>query len=159
MIPQSKRQDSAALGFRAWRHAGEEGALTYRKPIVKIFILQCIALAMFSYFFPEDLRIILAMAPVAIVFTLLEGRRALIFTEEEVRYRPAAGRPRSVRLSAIAGMKRASVLVPVIIRASPRPGVIITVTNGAAEAWPLDFAERDEILRRLRAVTGKTIEE
>ncbi len=34
----------------------------------------------------------------------------------------------------------------------------MTLTNGEEEVWPLDFNERDEVLRRLSAATGKTIE-
>ena len=53
---------------------------------------------------------------------------------------------------------RSNVIVSYMLRASRRPGVIMTLTNGEEEVWPLDFDERDEILRRLSAATNKAIQ-
>lgn len=89
--------------------------------------------------------------------TLVEGRRAIIFTEAEVIYRPPLGSPRRVLMAAIQDLAISPVLITYFLRAARRPGMTLTLTDGATEVWPLDFEGRDEILQRLSLLTGKTI--
>ncbi len=80
------------------------------------------------------------------------------FTETEVVYRPPLGPPKRVSFANIQALKRARVLVAYILRAVPRPGVIVALADGTTETWPLDFEGPDEILPRLSALAGKEIQ-
>lgn len=135
--------------------------MVYPKPFRRTLLLQCSAFTAFWVFFPKLRQYpagLLALAAFALSRTLAEGRRAIIFTEKEVIHRPPLGRPRRVLISRIEGLMRSNVIVSYMLRASRRPGVIMTLTNGEEEVWPLDFDERDEILRRLSAATDKAIQ-
>jgi hypothetical protein len=90
--------------------------------------------------------------------TLIEARRAIIFTNAEIIYRPPLGPPRRVPIAMVQHLTKSRVATSYLLRASGRPGIIITLANGAKEAWPLDFDGRDEILQRLGALTGKAID-
>jgi hypothetical protein len=151
---------SALAGFQCWLHAGEEEAVAvYPKSIRKIFLLQCGALAAFLYLFPQYAYPLIIVAIIGLLWTLAMGRKAIIFTEAEVIYRPPFSQPRRVRISMIQGLTRSVVLVAYLLRASPRPGMTIALANGAKELWPLDIEGRDEILHRLSVLTGRMIGE
>jgi hypothetical protein len=147
--------------FQSWLHAGEEGAVAVypTQGIRKILLLQCGGIAIFLYLFPDTARFLIPIASVGFLCTLAEDRRAIIFTEREVIYRPPLGQPRHLLIPMIQSLKRSVVLVAYLVRATRRPGVTITLSNGAEEVWPLAIESRDEVLQRLSALTGKTIEE
>src|ERR1700722_1165249 len=93
--------------------------------IRKIFLLQCGALAAFLYLFPQYAYPLIIVAIIGLLWTLAMGRKAIIFTEAEVIYRPPFSQPRRVRISMIQGLTRSVVLVAYLLRASPRPGMTI----------------------------------
>lgn len=143
----------------SWRHAGEEGAIAiFRKRVGVIFALQVAALAALVFsIFPQLTWVVVAIAVLALSTTLANGRRAIIFTETEVRYRPPLGSTRPVLISEIRGLTRSCVLIPYLIRSVLRPGVSITLANGATEVWPLDIEQPEEVLRRLSVVARKAV--
>jgi hypothetical protein len=160
LTSQPSRQRSVLAGFQRWLHAGEEGALkVYPKRIRKVLLLQCGALAIFLYRFPQYAWPLVIVAIIGFLFTLADGRRAIIFTELEVIYRPPLGSPRRVLISTIQCLKQSVVLVAYMIRASRRPGVTITLKNGGEEVWPLDVEDRDGVLQRFSALTGGPVGE
>lgn len=148
-------------GFQSWWQAGEETALVvYAKNFRMTLLLQCCAFAAFCAIpsFRRYILVLLVLTVLTLSRTVAEGRRAIIFTESEVIYRPALARLRRVPFSSIRNLTRTNVTVFYLLRPSSRLGVTMTLTNGEEEVWPLDFNERDEVLRRLSAATGKTIE-
>lgn len=155
---QQTHQRGFASSFQSWRHAGEDGALAiYVKGVRWILLLLCCMLILL-FFVLYDKKFILVIAVVTVPRTALELRRAIIFTDAEVLYRPPFGPLRCVLVTAIRELRRSPVFVSVFVRASRSPGLVITLSGGATEAWPLDFRDREEILGRLSAITGKAIE-
>lgn len=122
-----------------------------------ILLLLCCILTL-SFFVWYDKKYILVIAAVTLPRTAVEGRRAIIFTDAEVLYRPPFGPPRRVLVTAIRELRRSPVIASMFAQTSRRPGVVMTLSGGATEAWPLDFRDREEILGRLSAITGKAIE-
>jgi hypothetical protein len=120
-------QRSLLAGFQSWRHAGEEGAIAVypqgMRRVLLILLLQCGTLAIFLYLFPETVRFLIPTASIGFLCTLAECRRAIIFTEAEVIYRPPLGQPRRVLIPMIQGLTRSAVLVAYMVRASRRRGV------------------------------------
>ena len=91
---------------------------------------------------------------------LAKGRRAIVFTNMELVYRPPVGGPVRASIAGIQGIKRSQVARLVgYQRLSSTQGMLLTMANGETIAMPLDFKERAEILQRLTVVTGKTISE
>jgi hypothetical protein len=141
---------SFQIGFRSWRYAGEEAAVViYAKSIKKTLLLQCCGFAVFFLAFQQFIWSLVVVAMIVLPRTLAEGRRAIIFTETEVIYRPPLGSPRRVLIATIRDLVISPVLITYFLRTARRPGVIMTLRDGATEAWPLDFEGRDEILQRL----------
>ena len=91
--------------------------------------------------------------------TLAEGRRAIIFTNTEVIYRPPFAQSLCTAIAGIQSLKRSKVTLSFGLRAIRRPGVMLTTMTGETTALPLDFKEREEILQRVSEVTGKTVAE
>jgi hypothetical protein len=86
------------------------------------------------------------------------GRRAIIFTETEVVYRPPLGPPRRIPVASIQRIKRSRVLVPYMLRDVTLAGVNLSLEDGTTLDWPLDFEAPEEILKRLSVLAGKTVD-
>ncbi len=145
----------------SWRHAAEDGAIeVYTKHVTRNLVLQGFALAAFLYLFRHTFATVIAILVIVIIAvprTLAEARRALIFTSTEIIYRPPLGPPRHVGLKKIESLTRSKVLTSYLLRPVPRPGVVLKLSNGATEAWPLDFEDEGRILERLAVLTEKPI--
>jgi hypothetical protein len=160
MLTAEPKHQSSLLGrFQSWRHAGEEGALAmYCKSVGGMCLLLVGGFAVFAFVFPQFIWTIVGIGAAALCYAFAMGRKAIIFTETEVRYRPIFARPRRVPIAKIQVLKRARVLELILWRPVPRPGVILTLADGTTEAWPLDFEGPGEILQRLSALAGKEIQ-
>jgi hypothetical protein len=151
------------IDLRAWLRAGEEGALiVYNKHYRVKLLLVCCTLAT-SWAFPPVMRQcpigFLVIAAFWLPRILAEGRRAFIFTNTEVIYRPLFAQPLCTAIAGIQSLKRSKVTLSFGLRAIRRPGVMLTTMTGETTALPLDFKEREEILQRVSEVTGKTVAE
>lgn len=157
--PQNMVRKSLGNYFRSWFHAGEERATAkYAKRCWMLLLLESCVFAGFFLLVREVRWPIVVIMGIALPRTLAEGRRAVIFTEVEIIYRPPFGQPRRVPIAAVRALRVCQVVVTYFARPSRRPGVAITLADGTREVWPLDFEEHDEILRRLSALTGKAAE-
>jgi hypothetical protein len=151
--------------FRSWLHAGEDRAIAiYNKRYrLKFFLTCCILGGAWMFFFEMRERrgpiVLLGLTAFWLPRALAEGRRAIVFTNTELVYRPPVGRPIRALIAGIQGIKRSKVARLVGPRPSFTTGVLLTMANGETIAMPLDFKERGEILQRLSAVTGKSISE
>jgi len=170
---QTRQAENPRLGmgsllhhFRCWLHAGEDGAIViYNKRYrLKLFLTCCILGAAWMLF-PEMRErrgplILLGLTAFWLPRMLAEGRRAIVFTNMELVYRPPVGGPVRASIAGIQGIKRSQVARLVgYQRLSSTQGMLLTMANGETIAMPLDFKERAEILQRLTVVTGKTISE
>ena len=133
--------------------------MVYSKRFLGRLVFQCCAFAMFWVFMPFFRQYLLLLAALITPRVPAEGRRAIIFTQTEVIYRPPFARPISASIAGVQNIKRSKVLISYGLKAYSVPGAVLTMANGETVALPLDFKERDEILRRLSAVTGKEIAE
>ena len=151
------------IDLRSWLHAGEEGALiVYNKHYRVKLLLVCCTLATSWAFLPVMRQCPIGFLVIAAFWlprTLAEGRRAIIFTNTEVIYRPPFAQPLRTAIAGIQSLKRSKVTLSVGLRAIRGPGVLLTTMTGETTALPLDFKEREEILQRVNAVTGKTVAE
>jgi hypothetical protein len=95
-----------------------------------ILLLLCCILTL-SFFVWYDKKYILVIAAVTLPRTAVEGRRAIIFTDAEVLYRPPFGPPRRVLVTAIRELRRSPVIASMFARASRRTGVVMTLSGGA----------------------------
>jgi hypothetical protein len=148
--------------FRRWLHAGEQGAVVvYSKPFGWRLLFQG-SITVSWLLIPSLHRLPIlpiVMGALMLPRTLAEGRRAIIFTQTEIIYRPPFARPCHFTIGCIQRIKRRRVTVYSGLEPSPVPGVAMTLASGVKELLPLDFKDRAEILRRLSSVTGKAIEE
>ena len=62
-------------------------------------------------------------------------------------------------IAQIGHLRLSKVTVSYLLRPAFKKGIIVTLADGDELALPLDFKERDEILQRLRAITGKGIDD
>jgi hypothetical protein len=100
---------------------------------------------------------LLLLAAFGLSRTLAEGRRAIIFNESEVLYRPPFGQPVHALINDIQSLKRSKVTLSAGLRPARVSGVLMKMENGETITFPLDFRQHYEILRRLSAITGKRV--
>jgi hypothetical protein len=147
--------------FRRWWHAGEEGALAvHTRPFRARVLLLCIVIVACWAYFPVMQKYplcLLLAALLAVPRSVAEGRRAIVFTDTEVRYRPPFAEPWRVRMADIQSLKPFKVTLFTLSRPHRVPGILLTMSGGESIALPLDFMERDEIVQRITAATGKVI--
>jgi hypothetical protein len=159
LITRSKQQSSFLASFKAWRRAGEEGALAaYRKSVRILCLVQLCGIALFVFAFPQLSWTTLGIGALAMCCNFGLGRRAIIFTETEVVYRPPLGPPRRIPVASIQRIKRSRVLVPYMLRDVTLAGVNLSLEDGTTLDWPLDFEAPEEILKRLSVLAGKTVD-
>jgi hypothetical protein len=87
---------------------------------------------------------------IALLRSLVEGRRAIIFTPEHFIYRPPMARARRVPLREIVTVTEANVATSIDLKVTIVRGVQLDMKDGMTIKVPLDFSGRDEILQRLR---------
>jgi hypothetical protein len=143
-----------------WWHAGEEDAVVvFRKVFrARLVLLICFVIA-FPFIFPKHrLSTFSILAAVVIPRAVAESRRAHIFTSTEFIYRPPFGPVQRVRLSQIKGIRRSKVTISFALEAYRVTGILLTLGSGESKAFPLDFKQGSEILRRLSTVTGLLVD-
>jgi hypothetical protein len=147
----------------SWWHAGEEGALVvFTKRVLARFLFVSIAFVGFWIFIPLFHQRPLALAllaAVALPRVLVEARRAIIFTETQLIYRPPLAGVRRIPIVGIQGLRSAKVARSYLLRAAWVPGVLLRMKTGEMVSLPLDLKERHEILQRLSALVGEPIEQ
>jgi hypothetical protein len=85
------------------------------------------------------------------VFLLIgDRRRAIIFTDRTVVYRPMVSAPHVIAFGKITGLRRVHYYKTSL-------GVALDLPEGMPEVWPLCFGDQREILERLKTVTGKPV--
>jgi len=139
-----------------WRHAGETGSLAvYSKKIAALITVHGILILIFWVL---AMRLGRARELVTYILlavfgprTIIEGRRAIIFTPTEVIYRPAFASPLHVPLQCIVSVRANLLLDLFLLRPRYLSGVALTLTSGDTVKFPVDFKEQSEILRRLDA--------
>ncbi len=148
--------------FKQWLHAGEEStSIVFGKSIGPILLIEFLVLAgawILSSTIREYPYSLPALALVFIPLTVLEGRKAIIFTDFEIVYRPAFGDPVRTVIAEIQAITRSTVTVAVFLRVSRAPGLVIKLRDGRTVTIPLDFRQRDKIIRRVSMATGRAIE-
>jgi len=118
-----------------------------------------VVVALFCFFVtvedfgPAPTTIFLGLLVVVTILTLIgDRRRAIIFTERSVVYRPMFVTPHVVALSKITGLRRVKATFFPGGKSST-PAIAIDLATGEPEVWPMFFGA--EVLERLSAVTGK----
>lgn len=147
----------------AWLHAGEEdGIIFYHQRFAGRLVYQACVLAALLLVFPFYRRIphtvLIGLSVAVVLRTLSERRRAIIFTDKEIVYRPAFGGPRRVQFEKLMNIRRKAIAESYLLRPNVVPAIELHFNNGEILDLPLDFRERREILQRLSAATGKQIE-
>jgi hypothetical protein len=147
--------------LRAWWHTGEDGTVVvYRKGVTVLVIRMLLCLVALWVLVPATHRYLNALVPVAALGFLrgmAEARRAIIFTDTLLIYRPPFAAVHCIPLAEIAGLRRSFVAQSYGLRARWARGVQLTMTTGETIPLPLDTPKADEILQRLSAIIAKPI--
>jgi hypothetical protein len=145
------------IPFRGWWRAGEDGAIAvYRQNnaiflIVNGLFLLATAPVMIGFGYPALLAIPLS----TVARSIVERRRAIIFTPTELVYRPVFAAPIRAAFSDIVEVKEKGFTLTWMLRYLPVAGLILTLKNGDVQMIPMDFVERSEIVRRLDSGRAK----
>jgi hypothetical protein len=94
------------------------------------------------------------LAPLYVILllcSLVEARRAIIFTPQALLYRPSMARARRVPFREVLRVTEANVGTSVALKATIVKGVQFDMKDGTTIKVALDFPGRDEILQRLRS--------
>jgi hypothetical protein len=137
-----------------WWRMGEENAIAvYRQGFWRLFILYMLAslvLGLFWAFMPRKRTgLIVGLAVWNLFRFLAEGRRAIIFTPDSIKYRPPFGPPRAIRITDISQIGETSTMVSLSGFVQFMGGVKLMLKDGDTFVIPLDFPDRKEILRRM----------
>jgi len=147
--------------FGEWWHAGAENATSIYpgrwkfamavRIVVVAFCLWIPALPGYSKLFPI---LALSFAAMTVLMLIAERRRAMIFTESTVVYRPLFGKPHIVAFKNVLGLRRVAASVT---GTDTQRGIAIDLPDGHIESWPLRFDGQAEILEGLSAFSGKPV--
>jgi len=143
--------------IKVWWRAGEENAtavyrLGFRRLFVELIVVYLL-IGLCWAFVPQ--RWIIVGAAMWTLFRMLaEGRRAIIFRPDAITYRPPLLSPRTIRVGDISRVQEGRVWLTFNGFARPRAGVNLMLKDGDAFGIPLDFPDREEILRRIKLAVG-----
>ena len=134
---------------------GEEDATAvYRQGFRKLFmqsIVGYLLVGLFWAFKGRQHTWIVMGATIWTLFRMLgEGRRAVIFSPDAIKYRPPFRSPRTIRISDISQIHEGSVWLSFNGFSRPRAGINLLLKDGDAFGIPVDFPDRKEILKRIK---------
>jgi hypothetical protein len=134
-----------------WWRAGEEGASTvYRKGYSIPVVVVAVCLGILSIGPQTREPTLLVLYALAVGRALLERRRAVIFSDDQVVYRPAMGRVRRILLRDIERVERTTIALSFLLKAMPVRAVRLYLRDGKEEVVPVDFLEHKTIVSRLQ---------
>lgn len=147
--------------LRSWWHAGEDGAVVvYRKGMWALLVRMSLCLIIICLFVPSipQFRTVLPVVALPFLRGIAEGRRAIIFTDTLLIYRPPFADVLRIPIAEITSLKKALVPQSYFFRGRWVSGLCLTMANGEIIPLPLNIAKEDEVLQRLSAVTAKPID-
>jgi len=139
-----------------WWHAGEDGAnVVYSSRIGVYVVIEFLVLAGSWLLFPflHDYPVVFYILAVTLTGPIIgERRRAIIFTPDEVIFRPSFGRLSRIQVQEIVELRQTATMRTFCFRPDFIAGAELTLADGRKEILPLDFPNGSEIYKRLRAV-------
>jgi len=145
-----------ARPYAKWRHAGEEGAIA-------VYTARCWGVSVLLLYAALSLCLFLAHLPYLLITgplmfatipDLENARRAIIFTPAALRYRPTFGKLRGIAISHIFVLRRSRVTKDSYRAPLSLPAIELTLLFGEKLTLALDREGADEIVDRLRKMTG-----
>ena len=133
-----------------WWHEGESGAAAvYRQSFVGFVATFAGSTAILSALpiFRTWYCILICVG--VTLRTLMERRRAFIFGDSFVTYRPAFGAPLRVEFAQVVGIETCAAPVPFLWRPRLYKGLRLHLRHGDHAILPLDFPRSNEISARL----------
>jgi hypothetical protein len=154
--PKEVQQSSLLVAFKNWLHEGEDDCIrVYRRPYVGRLLWVVLSCALLCLTMPERARpVLLAVTAALIARFLFEGRRAIIFTEDSLIYRPPFGRARRILTRNIVSVTPATAVVSIYLTPEFVRGIKLETTSGEPYLMPMDFPNHAEISQRLTASSG-----
>jgi hypothetical protein len=132
-------------------------SVVYRKRVsrdITIAAIITLGIALIVWPFFNDVRSFLPLFCLVIAvmwwYLPLEWLRAVTLTDSEFAYRYNSGRTLRIMLSDIERVDETSTDYMLGLRPVPVPALKLTLKNGSVQTLPLDFPDRDEIMRSLR---------
>jgi hypothetical protein len=149
-------QESSLLAtFSKWRHEGEDGCVqVYLHPYSGRLLWVVLSGAMLSLLLPGTARPVLAAVTIALCARFLfEGRRAIIFAEDSLIYRPPFGRAQRILLRNILRATPATAVISLYLTPEYVRGVKLDTQSGESLIIPMDFPDHSEISKKLTVLT------
>jgi hypothetical protein len=150
------KESSLLAAFKKWRHEGEDGCIrVYLHPCAGRLLWVVLSSAMLSLLLPERARLVtLAVALALCTRFLFEGRRAIIFTEDSLIYRPPFGKAQRILLRNVLSATPATAVISLYLTPEYVRGVKLDTRTGESLIIPMDFPDHAEIWRKLTVLTS-----
>jgi hypothetical protein len=141
----------------SWWSAGEVGAKhIYRQTFAGFFVALAASAAILVLFPGARAWYILIICICVTVRALLERRRAFIFTDSAVVYRPAFGSPVHFELADVSSIGECAAPVSFWFRTRLFKGLRVHLKNSEAIVLPLDFPQAQLISQQLLKHTDRS---
>jgi len=138
--------------FSRWWHAAEQDVVEiFASRILPLVLIETALLVAFWALFPQP-KYLIGIGLIAVVVGIrkvAEGRRAIIFSSNEIINRPVFGPPKRIALGEVIQVKNSMVARSFGLRATFVRGVELTLERGEKVQWPLDLPGANKIIERL----------
>jgi hypothetical protein len=126
--------------------------------IIVVATIYCLSgIVAWRYVSAKDTAIgLTAVAIFAVIPVLLESRRSIVFTTNQIIYKRNTGSLVRVNTEDLAGVFETSTVYMLGARPTFVPAVKLLLRSGVDQTIPLDFDSRDEIVQRLRTIAARS---